>query len=164
MELVKPDIGLLFWMTTCFILLLILMRKYAWAPILKALNERERGIQEALDQANEAKQQVTEASSKVAQILEEGRREKEALIKATQNDLAVYKKEQQEKINTQIATQLNSVKEEIIQQKRAAVDELKVEVGKLSIEIAEKILKKELENSDQHNNLIQNSVKSLDIN
>ena len=51
MELVKPDIGLLFWMTTCFILLLILMRKYAWGPILGALREREESIQAALQQA-----------------------------------------------------------------------------------------------------------------
>ena len=51
MELVTPDIGLLFWMTTCFIILLILMKKFAWAPILKALSEREQGIQLALEQA-----------------------------------------------------------------------------------------------------------------
>ena len=81
MELVKPDIGLLFWMTMCFIILLVIMKKYAWGPILQALNEREKGIQAALDEAEDAKRQILEATSKVAQILEEGKKEKEDLIK-----------------------------------------------------------------------------------
>jgi len=163
MELVKPDIGLLFWMTTCFILLLVLMRKFAWGPILKALNERELGIQTALDQAEEAQKQISEATSRVAQILEEGKKEKEKLIKETQIELSEYKKEQQSKINTQMDAQLNSAKEEIAQQKRAAIGELKNTVAELSIDIAEKILKKELENPNQHNSLIMDSVEDLEI-
>ena len=163
MELVKPDIGLLFWMTTCFILLLVLMKKFAWGPILKALNEREQGIQMALDQAEEAQKQISEATSKVAQILEDGKKEKEKLIKETQIELSEYKKEQQSKINTQMNAQLNSAKEEIAQQKRAAIGELKNTVAELSIDIAEKILKKELENPNQHNSLIMDSVEDLEI-
>ena len=163
MELVKPDIGLLFWMTTCFILLLVLMKKFAWGPILKALNEREQSIQTALDQAEEAQKQISEATSKVAQILEQGKKEKEKLIKETQIELSEYKKEQQNKINTQMDAQLNSAKEEIAQQKRAAIGELKNTVAELSIDIAEKILKKELENPNQHNSLIMDSVEDLEI-
>ncbi|MAZ58091.1 MAG: ATP synthase F0 subunit B [Flavobacteriales bacterium] len=163
MELVKPDIGLLFWMTTCFILLLVLMKKFAWGPILKALNEREQGIQTALDQAEEAQKQISEATSRVAQILEEGKKEKEKLIKETQIELSEYKKEQQSKINIQMDAQLKSVKDEIAQQKRAAIGELKNTVAELSIDIAEKILKKELENPNQHNSLIMDSVEDLQI-
>ena len=81
MDLVKPDIGLLFWMTTCFVLLLVLMRKFAWGPILKALNEREQGIQLALDEAEEAKKQIAEATEKVVKILQKGKVEKEDLKK-----------------------------------------------------------------------------------
>lgn len=163
MELVKPDIGLLFWMTTCFILLLVLMKKFAWGPILKALNEREQGIQTALDQAEEAQKQISEATSRVAQILEEGKKEKEKLIKETQIELSEYKKEQQSKINIQMDAQLQSAKDEIAQQKRAAIGELKNTVAELSIDIAEKILKKELENPNQHNSLIMDSVEDLQI-
>ena len=163
MELVKPDIGLLFWMTTCFILLLVIMKKFAWGPILKALNEREQGIQTALDQAEEAQKQISEATSRVAQILEEGKKEKEKLIKETQIELSEYKKEQQSKINIQMDAQLKSVKDEIAQQKRAAIGELKNTVAELSIDIAEKILKKELENPNQHNSLIMDSVEDLQI-
>ena len=164
MELVKPDIGLLFWMTTCFILLLVLMKKYAWGPILKALSEREERIQTALDQAEEAKRQISEATSKVALILEEGKVEKENLIKETQSELLIYKKEQENKIHVQIESKLVNAKEEIIQQKREAIIELKNSVAELSIEIAEKILEKELENKAQHNTIITESVRRLKIN
>ena len=58
MELVKPDIGLLFWMTTCFLILLVILRKFAWGPILNALNEREKGIQHALDEASRAREEI----------------------------------------------------------------------------------------------------------
>ncbi|MAQ31189.1 MAG: ATP synthase F0 subunit B [Flavobacteriales bacterium] len=163
MDLVKPDIGLLFWMTTCFILLLILMRKFAWGPILKALDEREQGIQLALDQAEAAKKQIAEATEKVTEILQKGRAEKEELIKATQADLAEYKQEQQTKINAQIESKLDAAKQEILQQKRAALGELTQKVGELSVEIAEKILEKELENHTQSNSIIENSLKGLEI-
>ena len=75
-----------------------------------------------------------------------------------------YKKTQQEKINIQIESQISSAKEEIAQQKRAAIDELKVKVGEFSLEIAEKIIKKELQNEGQHDDLIKDSVESLNFN
>ncbi|MBL31224.1 MAG: ATP synthase F0 subunit B [Flavobacteriales bacterium] len=164
MELVKPDIGLLFWMTTCFIILLFLMKKYAWGPILAALHERERGIQEALDGAEGAKKEIAEAASKVEQMLSEGKAEKEALMKLAKEELMEYKNGEQQKINTQIALQMQTVKEEIEQQKRAAVSELKNKVAELSIEIAEKIIKKELRDQSAHNELIKNNVEDLELN
>ena len=164
MELVKPDIGLLFWMTTCFIILLFLMKKYAWGPILVALHERERGIQEALDGAEGAKKEIAEAASKVEQMLSEGKAEKEALMKLAKEELMEYKNGEQQKINTQIALQMQTVKEEIEQQKRAAVSELKSKVAELSIEIAEKILKKELRDQSAHNELIKNNIEDLELN
>ena len=164
MELVKPDIGLLFWMTTCFLLLLFIMKKYAWGPILEALKERERGIQEALDQASEAKQQVSEAAERVSQILADGRTEKETMIKAAQIELVDYKKEQQKKINEQINAELNAAKDEIAQQKRAAIVEMKRGVADLSIKIAEKIIRRELGGQKQHEEIIKNNVEQLDIN
>ena len=139
------------------------MRKFAWGPILKALDEWEQGIQLALDQAEAAKKQIAEATEKVTEILQKGRAEKEELIKATQADLAEYKQEQQTKINAQIESKLDAAKQEILQQKRAALGELTQKVGELSVEIAEKILEKELENHTQSNSIIENSLKGLEI-
>jgi F-type H+-transporting ATPase subunit b len=163
MELVKPDIGLLFWMTTCFILLLVIMKKFAWGPILKALKEREQGIQLALEEAEEAKKQISEATLKVEKILEEGKKEKEQLVKKTQVELSEYKQEQENKINVQIQGKLDAAREDINQQKRAAIEELRGSVAELSIEIAKKILNKELENEAQHDAIIKQSVNELDI-
>ena len=163
MELVTPDIGLLFWMTTCFILLLFLLRKFAWGPILNALDERERGIKTALNQAEEARVEVEQATMKAAKLLDEAKREKEHLLQLAKEELLEYKKEQQSKINAQITIQLNSVNEEILQQKRAALDDLKASVAELSIEIAEKIIKKELDSQDQYNALIKQSVEKLEL-
>ena len=163
MELVKPDIGLLFWMTTCFILLLLIMKKFAWGPILRALNEREEGIQSALDQAEEARKEVSETSVKVEQMLKEGKIEREEMLKVAREEIAAYKKEEQMKIKEQTHNQLNVATAKINQQKRAAVDELKKSVAELSVEIAEKILKKELEAEENHVELINNSIKNLEI-
>ena len=164
MELVKPDIGLLFWMTTCFIILLFLMKKYAWGPILAALHEREQGIQDALDNAEGAKKEIAEATSRVEQMLSEGKAEKEGLIKLAKEELMEYKNVEQQKINNQISIQIQTAKEEIEQQKRAAVSELKNKVAELAIEIAEKIIKKELRDQSAHNELIKNSVEDLELN
>jgi len=163
MELVKPDIGLLFWMTTCFLILLFLLRKFAWGPILDALNEREQGIQSALDKAEEAKNQISEASSRVEEILEKGKREKDDMLKVAQLELAEYKKEQEEKINLQIQSKLESAKDDIGQQRRAALEDLRATAAKLSVEIAQKILQKELENESQHDAMIKQSINELEI-
>ena len=100
MELVTPDIGLLFWMTTCFILLLFLLRKFAWGPILHALNEREDGIQIALKQAEEARVEVEQATMRASKLLNEAKKEKEHFLQLAKEELLEYKKEQQSKINT----------------------------------------------------------------
>ena len=139
------------------------MKKFAWGPILKALKEREEGIQSALEEAEEAKKQISEATLKVEKILEEGKKEKEQLVKKTQLELSEYKQEQESKINIQIQGKLDSASEDINQQKRAAIEELRASVAELSIEIAKKILNKELENEAQHDALIKQSVNELEI-
>ena len=80
MELVTPGIGLLFWMTVCFLLLLILMRKFAWSPILKALNEREEGIKEALNEAQKARDEITSLKENQDKIVKEAKEQREKMI------------------------------------------------------------------------------------
>ncbi len=80
MELVKPDIGLLFWMTICFVILLILMKKYAWGPILKALNDRENGIRDALNEAQKARDEISSLQENQNNIIIEAKAEREVII------------------------------------------------------------------------------------
>ncbi len=163
MELVTPDIGLLFWMLLTFCIVLIVLRKFAWKPILSALKDREEGIQTALNSAEEARKEIAETNTKVDQMLKDGKLERDKLLKSAKSEAAEYRQAQQVKIDEQMQLQLNTAKEEIAQQKRAAVGELKNMVAELSIEIAEKILKKELENGDQHTSLIKESVENLEV-
>ena len=163
MELITPDIGLLFWMLLSFSIVLVLLKRFAWKPILTALKNREEGIETALAKAEEARKEISETNTRVSEMLSQGKLEKEKMLKIAREDIADYKKKEHLKIGEQIKTQLNSVTEEINQQKRAALDELKKSVAELSIEIAEKILKKELENENSHNELINDSIKNLEI-
>ena len=80
MELVKPDIGLLFWMTICFFILLFMMRRFAWGPILTALNEREKGIQDALNSAEKAREEINSIKQNQDLLEKEARAQREALI------------------------------------------------------------------------------------
>ena len=163
MELVTPGIGLLFWMLFAFSIVLVLLKKFAWKPILTALKEREDSIQGALIQAQETRKKTESANSDIEKMLFEAKEERETLLKQAKEEVAEYKKNQKDQIKGQMNLQLESVKEEIVQQKRMAVEELKGTVAALSVEIAEKILKKELDNESKHNDLIKESVKSLEL-
>jgi len=163
MELVTPGIGLLFWMLLSFSIVLVILRRFAWKPILSALKEREEGIQAALDGADKARKQIETATAEAEKMREEGRKERDKILKSAREELAEYKQQQQLKINEQMATQLATAKDEINQQKRAAVSELKSAVAELSIDIAEQIISKELEDDSRYSELINQNIKSLDI-
>tara|TARA_B100001741_G_C16267187_1_gene465945 strand:- start:107 stop:601 length:495 start_codon:yes stop_codon:yes gene_type:complete len=163
MELVTPGVGLLFWMLLSFTIVLIILRRYAWKPILSALKEREESIQAALDGADQARKQIETATAEADKMIEDGRKEREKILKSAREELEEYKQQQQLKINEQIATQLAVAKDEINQKKRAAVGELKSMVAELSVDIAETILSKELEDNSKYNELINQNIKRLEV-
>lgn len=163
MELVTPGIGLLFWMLLAFSIVLVLLKKFAWKPILKALKDREDSIQSALDKADEARRLSESANEDVEKMILEGRRSRERMLKDAKDEIAEYKKAQKEMIKSQVNSELTAAKEEIQQQKRLAVDELKKSIASISVEIAEKIIKKELESKSRYDQLIEDSVKNLNI-
>ena len=163
MELVTPGIGLLFWMLLSFSIVLVILKKFAWKPILNTLEEREDSIQKALISAEQARSEVAELKSKKEQILNEAKLEKEKIIRLAHEETSAYKQEQKIKIDEQFKLKISSAIDEINQQKRSAIEDLKKTVAEISVDIAEKILEKELENVEQHNSVISDSVKGLDI-
>jgi len=163
MELVTPGIGLLFWMLLSFSIVLVLLKKFAWKPILNTLEEREDSIQKALDSAEQARSEVAELKSQKEQILNEAKLEREKIIRLAHEETSAYKQEQKIKIDEQFKLKVSSAIDEINQQKRSAMEDLKKTVAEMSVDIAEKILEKELENVEQHNSVISDSVKGLDI-
>lgn len=163
MELVTPGVGLLFWMLFAFSIVLVLLKKFAWKPILSALKEREDRIEASLIKAEETRQKTESANLDIEKMISQAKEERNSLLRQAKEEIAEYKKDQKAQIKSQIDLQLDSAKEEIAQQKRMAMEDLKGVVAELSIEIAEKILKQELDNEQKYNELIKENVKKLDI-
>ena len=163
MELVKPDIGLLFWMTTCFLILLIILRKFAWGPILNALNERENGIQQALDEASRAREEINSLQDSQQKILNEAKKQREEIISEAKKFAEEYKVAKKDAIDKEMAKRLEGVQDTIEKEKQAAIDSIKKGVASLSVEIAEKILEKKLESDSIQEELINNGLEKLDI-
>jgi F-type H+-transporting ATPase subunit b len=154
MELVKPSIGLIFWMIVSFSIILFLLKKFAWQPILSMIKERETSIQNALDSAENAKKEMKELQSNNERILVEARAERELLLKDAREIREKMISEAKGLANKEGERLLKSARENIQNEKMAAITELKNQVAVLSIEIAEKILKTELSSDEKQKSLV----------
>jgi len=156
--------GLFFWQTLIFVGLIFLLRKFAWKPILDAVNEREEGIRTALQSAAAAKMEMQNLQSDNQRILQEARMERDALLKEA--------REMKEKMIADSKTEAQAVGQKMIEQAKAAIQneksaalaELKLQVSSLSIEIAEKLLKDELSNKDSQMKLVEKMLGDAKLN
>ena len=157
------SLGLFFWQSLIFIGLLFMLRKFAWKPILDAVNDRETSIKDALASAEAARDEMKNLQSDNQRILKEARAEKESLLKearATRSELINNAKEE-----AQVEAQkiLSQAQDAIQSEKRAAVKELREQVGSIAMEIAEKVLKKELENKDRQLELVDQLLQDIKL-
>jgi len=157
------SIGLFFWQSMIFIGLLLLLRKYAWGPILNAVNERETSIKDALASAEAARTEMENLHSDNQRILKEARAEKEALLKEAQSTRAQLISAAKEEAQTEAQKILSQAQEAIQNEKRAAINELREQVGSIAMDIAEKVLKKELESKDKQVQLINQLHQDSDL-
>ena len=164
MKLVTPDIGLLFWMLVSFSIVLFLLKKYAWKPIMKSLNEREQNITEALNTARKAKEEMAALKSDNERLLNEARGERDKLLKEARDMKDSIIAEAKGKAQTEANKIMASAREAINNEKMAAITELKNQVAKMSIEIAEKILRHELSNDEKQKALMDNLIKDISLN
>ena len=164
MGLVTPGIGLIFWTTLSFLVVLFLLKKMAWKPILTALKEREESITKALAAADKAKFEMAELKAGNKKLVNEARSEREQMLKEareTKNKLITDAKEMATDEANKI---IKSAHETIKTEKEAAIAELKNQVSQLSIDIAEKILKNELKDPSKHDELVKNSINEFKLN
>ena len=164
MELLTPGLGLIFWQLVGFLILLFLLGKFAWRPILGALNERESSIEEALATAEQAKQEMAQLKSENEQLLAEARKEREAMIKdatATANKL---REEAREEASRESARIVEDARVSIETQKQAALAEVKQQVADLSLIIAEKILREKLDGSEKQKDYVATLINDLNQN
>ena len=155
--------GLFFWQLLIFIFLLLLLKKFAWKPILDSVNERESFIKNAMLEANRARNEMASIEESNQKVLKEARAEREALLKdarATGAEMIA-----QSKIDAQ--TEANKIiaqaQETIRNEKRAAVNELKNQVAQISLEIAEKVIDKELDNKNKQAELVDKFLKDVSL-
>lgn len=164
MELVTPGIGLVFWMLLTFLILMFILTKFAWKPILNMLKERENSIDEALQAAEKAKADTIMLHASNEQLLEEAKRERVELLKEArkiEDQIIAASKEEAAKEAHRI---LEIAHESIRKEKADAMNELKGQVAALAIEVAEKIIRQELEKDEKQKKLIQDWVENIKFN
>jgi F-type H+-transporting ATPase subunit b len=164
MELVKPDFGLVFWMTLSFLIVVFLMRKFAWGPILSSLKEREDSISDALNAAKKAKEEVANLKAENERILQEARNERDKILKEARDAKEQIVNEARTRAQTEGDRMLTIARESINNEKRAAIAELKNQVANLSIEIAEKVIRQQLSSDEKQKALVQDLLKDVKMN
>lgn len=162
--LVQPEFGLMFWMLLTFLIILFLLKRFAWKPILGMIREREEGIEKALKSADEAFQNMRELKASNEKILAEARNEKDALLKEARETKEAIIAEAKTKAKQEADRLIAQARETINAEKIAAISELKAQVATLSIDIAEKILKEHLSSDEKQKTLVNNLVKEVTLN
>lgn len=164
MELVTPGIGLVFWMLLSFSILLFLLKKFAWKPILNMLKVRESFIEQALQSAEQAKEEMARLQSDNEKIINEAKLERDKLIKDARE--TKDKIISDAKADAQIEAQkiINNAHLSIVQEKLAAVKEIKNQVAILSVDIAEKILRKELAAENKQRDFVDSLIGEAKLN
>ncbi len=162
MGLITPEIGTFFWMLIPFLIVLYLLKKFAWKPILTALQEREDSIEAALNSAEEAKQEMAKLQADNERILQEARMEREAMLKEAKELSSKIVNEAKQKAIEEANKLIANAKQEIENDKNSAINEIKAEIATLSVEVAEKVLRKQFANDNlqtEYVNELVNEVK-----
>jgi F-type H+-transporting ATPase subunit b len=156
--------GLFFWQILIFLLLLWLLRKYAWRPILKAVNDREEGIKDALDSAEKAKLEMQNLQADNEKLLQEARTEREAMLKEAREIKAKMISDAKDEAKTEADKMVANAQAAIESEKKSAIAELKNEVAGLSLQIAEKVVKQELSDKDKQLKLVDEMLGDAKLN
>jgi|TARA_B100001094_G_scaffold323631_1_gene374849 F-type H+-transporting ATPase subunit b len=159
MQLVTPAIGLMFWTVVIFVLLLILLKKFAWKPILKAVDDRNSSINEALASAEKAKSEMEQLSADNDKILNEARIQRDSIIKEAREIKNKTISDAKNKASIEAEKIISSAKEQIRNEKMKAMTQLKNEIADISIQMAEKIIKSELKDPESQKKLIEEDLK-----
>lgn len=164
MDLVTPGFGLIFWTSTVFIILLLLLKKLAWAPILENVDARNKSIEDALSAAEMARDEMSNLKSDNERILKEARADRDKMLKEAREIKSSIVSEAKNLAKEEAEKMISSAKSVIETEKVAAISELKNTVGALSIEIAEKVLKTELKDPEKQNAYISDLLKKIKLN
>jgi F-type H+-transporting ATPase subunit b len=164
MGLVMPNPGTIFWMLIIFAIVLFVLRKFAWIPILNALSEREESIATALNSAEAARKEVEGLKADNDKIIVEARKEKDIILKEAREIKDKIVAEAKEKANLEGQKSIEQARQQIEAEKTAAISEIKKQVAELSVSIAEKVIKKELSNSGEQEKMVNGLIDDIKLN
>jgi F-type H+-transporting ATPase subunit b len=164
MELLLPGIGLIFWTFLAFLIVLFILRRFAWKPILTSLKERETSIAAAIASADEMKAEMAKMKSENENLLAQAREERANMIKEAKETGGKMIAEAKERAKTEYDRILSDAQLAIQQQKNAALTDVKNQVGKLVIEVSEKVLRRELANRTEQEGFIRQQAESVKLN
>ncbi len=162
-SVIKPDFGLFFWSCVIFLLFWLLIGRFAFKPIAAALKKREDDIQDALDEAVKAREEMAKMQSENEALLAEARAERSKMLREAQETKDAIIKEAKDGAKTEANRILDNARIEIETQKKAAITEMKNQAGLMAIEISERLLKAELKDQDGQRALVDTLVKELNL-
>lgn len=158
LSLTTPAIGLVFWTSVVFIILFVLLAKFAWKPILGAVKQREENIDNALKSAERAKEELNALQSKNEDLLKEAREERDNLIKDAKAAKEKMIEDAKNVASAEADKILANARETINIEKNAAMTELKNTVGTMALEIAETVIREKLANDDSQKALVEKLI------
>ena len=164
MGLVTPELGTFIWMFIAFAIVFFLLKKFAWSSIVDAIDERNDSIKEALLSAESAKEEMAKLQADNQKILKEARRERESMLKEAKELGEQIVREAKTKATEEAEKVVASARQSIESDKTAALGEIKSQVALLSVEIAEKVLRRQFSEDQQQKEYFQELMKEVNIN
>lgn len=164
MDLLLPHLGLIVWTVLAFLIVLFILKKFAWGPILKGLNDRETNIAQSLATAEKVKLEMAQLKSENEALLASAREERAAMLKEAKEMKDKIINEAKEDAKTQASKIIADANASIQNQKMAALTDIKNQVGKMVIEVSEKILRKELSDKSQQETYIRQLAEEIKLN
>lgn len=158
--LVQPDIGLFIWTLITFGVLLLLLNRFAWKPLLRALDERRDAIRQSLDEAEQARQQSQQASEEAERILGQARAEADAIIAARRADAAKLQEELHQQARTEADTIIANAQQEIRRQTDRAIAQIRGEAVDIALLVASRLIQRNL-SADDNDRLIRDALKEI---
>jgi F-type H+-transporting ATPase subunit b len=164
MDLLLPSLGLIFWTLLAFVIVFLLLKKFAWKPILKGLEDREQNINDAIQSAEKVKLEMAQMKSENEALLASAREERAALLKEAKEIRDKMINDAKEDAKVQAAKIIADAHASIQNQKMAAMIDIKNQVGKMVIEVSEKILRRELSNKAEQERFIHQLTDEIKLN
>ncbi|MCF8335811.1 MAG: F0F1 ATP synthase subunit B [Bacteroidales bacterium] len=164
MELIRPDFGLLFWMLVSFGIVLLILRAFAWKPILNALKNREKTIQERLEVARNAKKELAEIEFGNERIIALAKTERANILREAQETKNKIIEEAREEARKEASKIIEQANKRVEKQKKEAEEDIKNQIAGLSVQIAEKVLKERLSDDQRQKEYINSLVNEITIN